>query len=238
MTEPSDDDIMARIEKSNRVMWRLVWTLICGLALVIAVVAALVFTGHADWQRNGWFQMAVAAVVGALFLYVLVMMARHRVPSIDEMNPRLARRRIDAHQRRWRWAILGNVFIGLSFAFNQSHALPTFAELDDSMRLALGLAFGLFPLLLVAILTIGPRWQNIGRPGIGTLMDDEFTVALRARTMRVGYVFAMILLAAVLVVALWVPAWTPTALCWALFAGAAVPSLYYVVADWRASRDG
>jgi hypothetical protein len=207
------------------------------LALVAAVVAALVFTGHADWQRNGWFQMAVAAVVGALFLYALVMIAHHHVPPMDVINPRFARRRIDAHQRRWRWAILGNVFTALFFAFSQSRALPQFAGFDSTMRLALGLTSGLFPLLLVAILTIGPRWQNIGRPELSSLIDDEFAVALRARTMRVGYVFAMILLAAVLAVALWVPAWTPVALCWALFAGAAVPSLYYVIADWRASRD-
>jgi hypothetical protein len=238
MIEPSDDDIETRIQASDRVMWRLVWVLSGGLALVVAVVTALVFTGHAAWQRNGWFQMAVAALVGALFLYVLVMMAKHHVPPPEILNPRLARRRIDAQQRRWRWAILGNVFVGAGLAFSQSQALRNIAGLNDMISVGLGLGFCLLPLLMVATLTVGPRWQCFGRPDLGALVDDEFTVALRARTMRFGYVFAMILIAAVLLVTLWRPALTLTALCWALFAGSAVPALYYVIADWRASRDG
>jgi hypothetical protein len=237
MIEPSDDEIVARVEASNRVMWRLVRVLCGGLALVGVIVAALVCSGHADWQRNCWFQMAVAAVVGALFLYVLVMMARHHVPAIETMNPRLARRRIDAQQRHWRWAILGYVVIGFSFVLNQADALRNLTGLDEITRLVLGLGPSLFPLLMVAILTVGPRWQCLDRPGLGALVDDEFAVALRARTMRVGYVVAMILLAAIVLVTLWRPALTLTALCWALFAGSAVPALYYVIADWRASRE-
>lgn len=238
MIEPSDDDIETRIQASNRVMWRLVWVLSGGLALVVAIAIALVVTGLAAWQRNGWFQMAVAAVVGALFLYVVVMMARHHVPPIEAMNPRFARRRIDAQQRRWRWAILGNVFVGAGFAFSQSQALQVTTRLNDTTRVGLGLLFCLLPLLMVAILTVGPRWQCFGKSDLGVLVDDEFAVALRARTMRIGYVVAMILIAAVLLVTLWQPALTLTVLCWALFAGSAVPALYYVIADWRASRDG
>lgn len=238
MTDPSDDEILARIAASQRVMWRLVWTLLGGLGLIVAVVAALVFTGHAAWQQNVWFQAGVAAVMVALFLYVIVMMGRHFVPPEAAMGPTFARRRIDAHQRRWRWALLSNLLVGLFLAYNQWHALNDFAALgDDRMRLLLGLGFGLYPLLMVAILTVGPRWQSLGQLELAKWVDDEFSLALRARTLRVGYVFAMVLLAAVFVVTLWRPALTLTVLCWGLFAGAAVPTLYYVIADWRAGRE-
>ncbi|MEI9885991.1 MAG: hypothetical protein WDN08_05710 [Rhizomicrobium sp.] len=37
---------------------------------------------------------------------------------------------------------------------------------------------------------------------------------------------------------LWRPDFALASLAWALYAGFAVPALYYVIADWRASRDG
>jgi hypothetical protein len=73
-------------------------------------------------------------------------------------------------------------------------------------------------------------------PGARNLPDDEFDSALRARTIRFGYMLVLLLLGAVFQVALWRPDWTLTALAWALYAGFALPAFYYVIADWRASR--
>jgi hypothetical protein len=89
-------------------------------------------------------------------------------------------------------------------------------------------------LLLAFILSAGPRWS--GQPGSTALPDDEFDRALRTRMMRFGYIVVMLVLSAVFLVALWQPALTLTVLIWALYAGFAVPALYYVIADWRASR--
>jgi hypothetical protein len=45
----------------------------------------------------------------------------------------------------------------------------------------------------------------------------------------------MMLLGGVLLIELWRPDLTLRAVSWALYAGFALPALYYVIADWRAS---
>lgn len=237
MIEPSDDEILARIEKSNRMMWRLVWILAGGVVLVAVAVGVLVLAGHADWQQNGWFQLAVAAVMGALVLYVLVMMGKHHVPPLEAMSPRLARRRIDAQQRRWRWSILLNVFVAFVCMFNLGPALSDVAALHGTFPLALGAATCVVPVMLAFVLAVGPGWQGIGQPITSELLNDEFALALRARTMRFGYMFAMLVMAALLLSCMAWPDRILRLLTWALFAGFAGPALYYVIADWRASRE-
>jgi hypothetical protein len=94
------------------------------------------------------------------------------------------------------------------------------------------LVFGVIAFLvfvLVAVLSVGPGIN--GREFI----NDEFVSALRARTMRFAYMLTMLLLVGVLLVVLWWPELTLTALCWALYAGFALPAIYYVIADWRAA---
>jgi hypothetical protein len=233
----NDDDLIARVDASNRMMWRLVWTLSGGLALVAAAVAALVFTGYAEWQQNGWFQLGVAAVVGALFLYVLVMMGRHQLPPMEVLDPALARRRIDAKQRRWRTAMLLNIFTLFICVFNIAPELGDNAGLHGILPFALGFAICALPTTFAFLLSGGPGLRGLGQPDMRALVNDEFAVALRGRTMRFGYLFLMLALSAVLLIVLWRPALIFTALAWALYAGFAIPALYYVIADWRAGRE-
>jgi len=227
----------ARHETSVRMRWRAVWVLIIGLALLFAVIAALTFTGHAALVLSMWGQTITAVYACALLVYFIATMSRSYVPSIEMNDPRYMRRRIDEYQRQWRWTILFQVFAILPFFAFLPQIFWFFGSTHQFMRAILCAIVALLMIVLVFLLLVGP--------GIGgrELLNDEFVTALRARTMRFAYVLTMLLLGAVLLIDLWRPDLTLTALCWALYASFAVPALYYVIADWRASsadqeRDG
>jgi len=233
--EIDDDKILARIKTSDRVMWRVVWVLTSEIALVAALIATAIFTGHAALVTSMLGQSITAAFVGALFVYAIVMMGKYYVPPIEADSPRLVRRRIDAYQRRWRWVILLNIFTTFVFVMNLCRFFPFPGVAHQRMPVLIGACVAGFMIMFAFVLSAGPGFQGMAQPGARELLNDEFASALRARTMRFGYIVVMMLLGAVLLVALWQPDLTLTALAWALYAGFAVPALYYVIADWRAS---
>ena len=241
----SDEESAARAkrEMSNRMKWRAVWVLIIGLALLIAVVAALTFTSHAALVLSIWGQTITAVYAVALLIYFIVTMSRAYVPSIETDRPRLLRRRIDEFQGRWRWMILLQVFSMLPFFAYLPQVFWVFGSAHPFMRAVVILLVFELMLTLVFLLSAGPGLRGMA-PGVAPeLLNDEFVTALRARMMRFAYTLTMLLLGGVLVVFLWRPDLTLRALCWTLYASFAVPALYYVVADWRASnasedRDG
>jgi len=233
--EINDDKILARIKTSDRMMWRVVWVLTGGIALVAVVIATALFTGHAGLVTSLWGQSITAAVVGGLFVYAAVVAGKYHVSPIEADNPRLVRRRIDAYQRRWRWVILLNIFTTFTFVMGVPRMVTPLGGAHQFLPMLIGAVAAGLMLMMAIILSAGPAWQGMAQPGARELLNDEFASALRARTMRFGYILMMFLLGAVLVVALWQPDLTLTALAWALYAGFAVPALYYVIADWRAS---
>ena len=81
-------------------------------------------------------------------------------------------------------------------------------------------------LLPSASLVIGPKVE----------FEEEITRALRSRAMRVGYVMAQLVLAAVTAVAVYVPNALMLALAWGLFASTAVPIATYAILDWLSDR--
>lgn len=236
--EMDDDKILRRIKTSTRMMWRVVWVLTSGFALVFAVITTASFTGHAALVTSVAAQIVTAAVVVALFVYALVMMSKYYVSPIDADSPRLVRRRIDVYQRRWRWVILLNIFTTLAFVVNVPGSFSVLRGAHQSLLMLIGACAAGFMIMMAFILSAGPGMQGMAQPGARALLNDEFASALRARTMRFGYILVMLLIGAAYLVALWQPNLAPAALAWALYAGFAVPALYYVIADWRASRGG
>ena len=225
----------AKRELSVRMKWRALWVFIIGLALLFAVVAALTFTGHAALVLSIWGQTITAVYAVALLTYFVVTMSRSYIPSIEAGGSRLMRRRIDEFQGRWRWQILLQVVAVLPFFAYLPQVFWVFGSAHPFMRAVVALLVFELMLTLVFLLSAGPGLQGMA-PGLAPdLLNDEFVTALRARMMRFAYVLTMLLLGGVLVVFLWRPDLTLRALCWALYASFAVPALYYVIADWRAS---
>ena len=93
----------------------------------------------------------------------------------------------------------------------------------------------IFVMALFSVLTIvGPGWFS---RELHAILNDEFVRDLRARTARLGYLTMMAAVAAALLTTIWHPDLALPALAWAFYAGFAIPALYYVIADWRASHD-
>jgi hypothetical protein len=90
---------------------------------------------------------------------------------------------------------------------------------------------GLFSVLMM----VGPGWFS---RELHAILNDDFIRDLRARAMRLGYLTMMVAVTAALLTAIWRPDFALPALAWALYAGFAIPTLYYIIADWRAGRDG
>lgn len=234
----NDDEIIAQWKASTRAMWRLVWILIGGLALVVGVIAVALLTGHAELVMSFRGQVAFAVALVVLFVITFVGIAKYYKPPPEIANPRIVRRQIDVHHRRWRIILGVNLFTTFVCVFNLSRVLPSPAAVGSMWPLAVGFCVALLPILFAFVLSVGPGWQGMAEPGLSEILDDEFVRNLRARTMRFGYVLLMVLMGAVLLTGIVNPALTLPALCWALFAGFAVPTLYYIVADWRAGREG
>jgi hypothetical protein len=214
--------------------WRAVWVFIIGLALLLAVVAALSFTGHAALAVSIWGKTITAVYGCALLIYFIARMSRSYVPPIGMDDPRFLRRRIDEYQRRWRWTILLQVFLMFPF-FALLPKMSTMFRVFGGLQFIGPMFFGTIAFLMIFsgyMLSAGPGFLL---PGASELINDEFAAALRARVMRFAYILTMLLLGAALSVAVWHPDLTVTAFIWELYAGFAIPALYYVIADWRAS---
>jgi len=228
---------LAKRELSLRKRWHAFWVFAIGLALLLAVVAALTFTGHAALALSTWGQTITAVYAVTLLVYFIAMMSRSYVPSVETDDPRFLRRRIDEYQRRWRWTILGQIFLTAPcFAYLPLMFL-VFGSAPFMRAVVVFIIFALI-IILVFLLLAGPGLQGTSLGLTPDLLNDEFITALRARMMRFAYILTMLLLGTVLVIDLWRPDLTLRALCWALYASFALPALYYVIADWRAASAG
>lgn len=232
--QPSNaDEIPDPVKVRDRMMRRVAWILPGGIALIAVAMAAAVFAGHAALVTRLWGQIIIGAVAGAVLLYAIVMIAKYSVLPTEPDSPRLLHRRVDSSQRAWRRSMLFSVVMMFVALMSFQYAFPRLRAAHPLQTLAGTFLTGMM-LLLAFLLSVGSGWS--GPPGSPRLPDDEFDRDLRARMMRLGYIVVMLVLGAVFLVALWQPALTLTALIWALYAGFAVPALYYLVADWRASR--
>ncbi|MEJ0028489.1 MAG: hypothetical protein WDN01_20895 [Rhizomicrobium sp.] len=231
--KPLDGDIVARIEARDRATRRMFWVLIAPTVLLVAAFAVLFATGRTEVLQSQGVQIGIL-FVGCIILFALLKRRQFR-PGVyvDISDPRIVRRRIDTHHRALRlflWiGILASFSNALSYgvSFNRLEHVARFLALGAGGMMILTTALFLAPLM------IGPGWFN---RGLRDILDDEYMRALRGRAMRLGYRAAIAAVAAALIATLWRPDFALPSLTLALNAGFAIPALYYVVADWRASR--
>jgi hypothetical protein len=234
---PLGDDIAAKIEAGDRIAWRMVWVLIGPTVLLIAAFATAFVTGQTTLLQSEAAQIVIGVLFAACIVYAASLVRRRFRPDIyvDASDPRIIRRRIDAHQRSWRLSLCVGIlstfpsFLSLGVGFNRlEHA-------NRLLALAAGGTLIVTTALLLGPLMIGPGWLD---RGLRDILNDEFMRDLRGRAMRLGYLIMVVAVAAALMATIWRPDFALASLAWALYAGFAIPALYYVIADWRASRDG
>lgn len=232
MTKFSDDEIVTKLDARDRAGGWMVATLM-GLPVILAVLfAAAFFTGHAALVQNENVQIVIAIVVGATILITFIRFARKVGPAVDVYDPAIVRKRIDAYHRYWRWLLLLGLVSTSIWAFIVSRYLADLAQTNRLVALAWGVTLitNVVPYSLLSI--AGPGWFS---RELHSIINDEFVRDLHARTTRLGYWTLLVAVAGTLVIAICRPDLTPQVLAWALYAGFAIPALFYVISDWRAS---
>ncbi len=232
-----DSDIVAKIEARDRALRRMFWVLIAPTLLLVAAFAALFAMGRTDLLQNQGVQIVIGVLLTACIILFALLKRRQFRPGVyvDASDPRIVRRRIDIHHRALRLflgiGILSSVsnFVSLGFGFNRLERVDRFLALGVGGMMIVITAVFLAPLM------IGPGWLN---RGLRDILDDEYMRALRGRAMRLGYLVTIAAVAAALIATLWRSDLALPSLSLAFNAGFTIPALYYVVADWRASRDG
>lgn len=231
----SDDEVVAKLDASDRAVTRMLLTLAAALLLLVAIYAAAYFTGEAALVQSQSFQIAIGVLFAAGVVIVMARFGSKFRPDAasDASGPRIVRRRIDAHHRYWRWSLVSGLVATSSWGLNFNR-LADFAREDRGLALVAGGTM-IFVMALFSVLTIaGPGWFS---RDLHAILNDEFIRDLRARTARLGYLTMMAAMAAALFAAIWRPDLAQPALAWAFYAGFAIPVLYYVIADWRAGRE-
>jgi hypothetical protein len=233
----SEDEIPDHFKTRARMMGRLVWRLVLGFASVASAIAIASISGHGALVTSMWGQTVIAAVTGVLFVYAIAMMRNHYIQPARTDSPRLVHIRMENYHRRWRGAILINIFMMLLGVVGLSATLRFLGAAPQMLMLSAGFTavYAFIVLMCAFILSVGPGGQSMA-PGAQELLNDEFDRGLRARTIRFGYMLMLAQLGAVLLLSLLQPNLTLIALSCALYAGFALPALYYIIADWRASR--
>ena len=196
-------------------------------ALAAGAVQLLCEYAVGDLLQHNAFARAVLDYA----LYPLIFMAlmfAGRVPKQPEPPAAVVRRDLDAYQAEGRTKLAMTLAILFGFTLFVS-ASVTMALAENPIKAgAIGCLF------LYIVVHTAWRIANPGKTGT----DDEYTRALKSRATTAGF-FALLLAVSIGgPVALYRPSWTAQIFIWALFTGGAGPALYYVIADWQASRDG
>ncbi|GAA0532436.1 membrane protein implicated in regulation of membrane protease activity [Rhizomicrobium palustre] len=232
MSKEAEDEIVARLDASERAALRLAAAMLGGTLLLVLLFTAALFSGRGAWLQNQDLQILVAVLAGSGFITAFAYFKR-TTPPVDAQAPNIVRKRIDAHHRTWRWMLLSGLVALSGNMIALSSAAEKTSALDWPLRLLFFAVTALLLLMCTAQLAIGPGWHNRETRAI---LNDEFTAALRARTLRFGFWVVMLALTGLWGLGAFRPDLLLPGLAWALYAGYALPALYYIIADWRAGR--
>lgn len=220
----SDEEIIDQLKRSHRVAgFMLLGLLVCLVASVV-----LVFGGPAIAvpRAVGEYLAAATLIVWAL---AVLRFSRRINPPPEANEERFLRKRIDAFQGTWRWL---TVYIG-GIAFTTTFAISGGLQRTHSLHPPLAQFAGSIFVFVILLYSFGVFYGPGYLSGSFRIINDELARALHARAFKAGYLALMVMLGGVLLVALYRPALIIPALCWVLFAGFALPTLYYVILQWR-----
>lgn len=224
----SDEEIVAlERNRAKEAFW-------AGLAMALIVVAilngvdfafragALKALGISDGTED-LFHYGVFA--GLLVITIPFLIRRYRLPKAA-MSEHILLKQIEWHHRRWRW-----IFLVLALGL----FLLAFSVTPHPHHMALRVVLVFDTLVFATIICFGPGFL---RKTYRQILNDELIHALWARALRLGYLSLVALLAATYLAIIHRPGLAPTILPWVLALGIAIPAFYFIVLEWRASRDG
>ncbi len=241
---PSDDEIIAKMEKSSRAQWRLVWTSL----LMFALMAVILFGGV-------WLHLSMELLGGVAFVLLLVWLlsvfrnGRAYLPDPPEpyFDESILRKTIDIQQRRWRWMYFfyfgGLILFAAVATRNIWHPGDIAVALNAIGRfqsVIFAIELCVFTLLTVLIVCFGPVFLN---PRLRRALSDELTRSQQHRAAMFGYILSVVAMCGVLTAQLYHPPWGLVALPGAIAAVVILPGIYFLILQWRAGhidsgRDG
>jgi hypothetical protein len=224
--ERSDEEIIDQLKRNDRAGRFMI------LGFLVSLVSSIVLF---LMGRFGAVPLAIAEYLAAAPLIVWVLatiflFGRNFAPAPEANEERILRRRIDATQSVWRWIMVSSLFTALMTTVSTSVSLGRLNTRYPLLALFAGASLAIVILVYSLAAFYGPRY--LGRKY--RFASDELDRALHARAFKAGYLAMMIMVAGALPAILYRPALTGPALCWLLFAGFAIPTLYYVILQWRA----
>lgn len=222
----SDEEIIDQLKRNDRAGR----FMILGFLVSLISSVVLVLMGRFGAVPRVVAEYLAAAPLIVWVLATIFLFGRQFAPAPEADEERILRRRIDSIQSRWRWIIVVAVFTAFTTTFSTSFALGR-----PNIRYPLLAPFAGASLAVVILLYSLAAFYGPGYMGRKyRIANDELDRALHARAFKAGYLAMMIMVAGALPAFLYRPALTGPALCWLLFAGFAIPTLYYVILQWRA----
>jgi hypothetical protein len=198
-----------------------------GLAFFIAL--SPLFRGLHDLQA-----VLICVVFFAPLLASLIALAS--VPPLPFEALGDANREMDQKLAVWRGAMLSQIIVFSSVVVETFWLWPRFVRLHGWPFLMPNLVSMLFMVsLVISSLYIRPGWLD---PDLRPFLDDEVTRSFRARAQRLGYILVLFILLGLGVLAQINAQAAAHYMPLGLAVGGALPVLYFVYLDWRASRGG
>lgn len=221
--------LMAQRDRAQvRAAWAFCLTLSCSGCVVIALWFIGWFAGHETLR--GILQ-CLGVVVPVLVGIVLF----SRVPPLPFEAVGDPRRDLVLKENGLRTAVAMQAFLSL-FLCSESVWLWPRRFLSDRL-VALGTLAPVFVMIVLVILTLyrGLGW---GDPDLRALWNDEVTKSFQARAKSLGYLVMILVFLGFAVLSRINPVAAARYMPLGLAVGMALPVLYFVYLDWRASRGG
>jgi hypothetical protein len=221
----SDDELVEADRRAYRARMRWIgYAAAYGAVLSVLLIVAMVH----GVVSQAWIDEAPLAHIGllalpfALPLFPLMLRAT-RVPKAAKA-PRIQRKLVEDNQRRQR---IGLAIMLIAVPYNA--AVQTWQTLahpytDPDQWLLVGL-FAFLVLCCSIVLLAQPK------------DDDEISRAIRAAAAKIGFAVAVVALAAIYVIATIDPVWERITAPGMIAAVLMIPTLYFLIADWRAGRE-
>jgi len=228
----SDDQIIAQERRGFR------------RAMAALPIAAVVLFGFAalglwafetglmsPWLTQASFAGFIVGLAGTITIVVLLKyVAAKPKQAKDE---RILRKQIDDYHRRAQYLYLLLIAIVLFEAWMMvTGHLP--APGRDLQAWVTPAAFAFFILCVGALVVFGPGFV---RRSYRRALNDELTRAMRGRAAILGYLLAILFLAAAYLIGLYRPEWNIWILPPAMAGAVTLPALYFLIQQWRAGRD-
>jgi membrane protein YdbS with pleckstrin-like domain len=222
--ERSDEAVINQLKRNDRV-WRF---MILGFLVSLVSSIVLFLMGRFGVVPQVIAEYLAVAPLIVWLLATIYLFGRNYAPAPESYEERILRKRIDAVQSVWRWIMVAAVFTAFTTTLSTSFALGRNIRYP-LLALIAGGSVAIVILIYALAAFYGPGYLGWKY----RIASDELDRALHARAFKTGYLAMMIMVAGTLPVILYRPALTAQALCWVLFVGFAMPTLYYVILQWR-----